>query len=126
MKRILVVDDDPSILASTKTALEHEGFDVLAMADGENILTQVAAYRPDLVLLDFNIGNYGNGRKIGDQIKKHFNTSQIRLLLFSAGISDESELNRRHFRHFDGFIAKPYDLDAMVNKIHQLTDQQKV
>ena len=49
---ILVVDDDPKIVALVKTYLERERFRVATAADGETALRAIAELRPRLVVLD--------------------------------------------------------------------------
>jgi DNA-binding response OmpR family regulator len=52
MGHILVVDDEPAIVVVVRERLEREGFDVRAVASGEEALAHVAADCPDLVVLD--------------------------------------------------------------------------
>src|SRR5262245_1380969 len=51
-KRVLAVDDDPSILELIQILLESEGHEVVARSSGVGIVEQVRSVRPDLVLLD--------------------------------------------------------------------------
>jgi DNA-binding response OmpR family regulator len=52
MSHILVVDDEPAIVAVVRGRLEQEGFSVRAVASGEEALAYVEADSPDLVVLD--------------------------------------------------------------------------
>jgi DNA-binding response OmpR family regulator len=52
MGHVLVVDDEPAIVAVVRGRLEQEGFDVRAVASGEEALARVEADLPDLVVLD--------------------------------------------------------------------------
>lgn len=52
MKKILIIEDDPTLLATLADNLEHEGFDVLKAKDGEEGLAAALQMNPDLVLLD--------------------------------------------------------------------------
>jgi two-component system alkaline phosphatase synthesis response regulator PhoP len=51
-KRILVVDDEPTLVATVKYNLEREGYGVDTAADGETALSRARERRPDLVILD--------------------------------------------------------------------------
>jgi DNA-binding response OmpR family regulator len=53
--RVLVVDDEPSILEFVELGLRYEGFDVELVSDGPAALTASAARRPDLIVLDLNL-----------------------------------------------------------------------
>src|SRR5438094_10549837 len=50
--RVLVVDDEPAIADLVGTALRDEGFDVATAGSGRDVLTMVASFRPDLIVLD--------------------------------------------------------------------------
>ncbi len=52
MKRILVVDDEPTILSAVATRLRAEAFDVETAVDGPSAVATAAATQPDLVVLD--------------------------------------------------------------------------
>ena len=51
-KRILIVDDEPNIVISLEWLMKSEGFETLAVGDGEGALAAVAQNAPDLVVLD--------------------------------------------------------------------------
>ena len=53
--RVLVVDDEPEIRRALRTGLGYHDFEVRAVATGEEGLAQVAAWRPDVVLLDLGL-----------------------------------------------------------------------
>ena len=50
--RILVVDDEPSIVDAVSPALRYEGYDVEEVASGRDALAAVTRREPDLVVLD--------------------------------------------------------------------------
>ncbi|MRR11047.1 response regulator, partial [bacterium] len=52
MKKILVVDDEPSIRKLLKVALGNRGFEVVEAEDGLVAMGMIAAENPDLVVLD--------------------------------------------------------------------------
>ena len=55
MQRILIVDDEPAIVAALRERLEREGFAVLVAASGEQALAMLAEAPPDLLLLDVGL-----------------------------------------------------------------------
>ena len=52
MKKILVVDDEPTLVATLKYNLEREGYQVFTAGDGESGLSAARDKRPDLIVLD--------------------------------------------------------------------------
>ena len=66
--RILVVDDDPALLAATVRILRSAGFDVLEATTGAECLEVARERRPDLVLLDVVLPDI-DGRQVCRQLK---------------------------------------------------------
>ncbi|HXG37102.1 MAG TPA: response regulator transcription factor [Dehalococcoidia bacterium] len=52
LRKVLVVDDEPTLVASLKYNLEREGFQVLAASDGETALSIARSETPDIIVLD--------------------------------------------------------------------------
>ncbi len=57
--RVLIVDDDPAIRRAISTILARDGFDVSTASDAGPALTQAAASRPDIVIVDLNMPTCG-------------------------------------------------------------------
>jgi DNA-binding response OmpR family regulator len=51
-KTVLVVDDEPTLVATLRYNLEREGYRVVAAADGEKAISMARSERPDLMILD--------------------------------------------------------------------------
>ena len=67
-RTVLIVDDDDAFRASARALLEGDGFDVIAeTADGEQAIQAVAAFRPDIVLLDIQLPG-PNGYLVAEQL----------------------------------------------------------
>ena len=79
MKRLLVIDDDPSIRLLYQEELLEEGYDVISSDGGRGVLDLMAEQRPDLVLLDLKLGN-GNGLDLLQDIRKNSWTTPVILL----------------------------------------------
>ena len=66
--RILVADDDPSILGTLVWVLKEQGYDVISARDGRTLIDQLEQRSPDLVLLDVmfpDADGYQNYRSSG-------------------------------------------------------------
>ena len=112
----MLVEDEISIMEATQMALEMHDFEVMPITDAKNIFDQVDSFKPDIILMDFNMGSL-NGRKICDQIKSNPTTAQIKVLLFTAAVTDDAEFKNPLFANFDGYVAKPYSIDDLINKV---------
>ena len=120
-KRILIGEDDPSILKMTKFRLEHEGYDVIGAADGDAVLEQAAGRLPiHLVLLDIKLPKR-NGYDVCRILKGQPATAGIPVIVFSAS---ESELQRLANRCIEAgatdWLRKPFRTQDLLAKIHRV------
>ena len=88
-KRILSVDDEPGILWTRQTILEHEGYVVFSAANGEQALQCFETERVDLVLLDYMMPGMSGG-DIAREIKRR--DARLPVIIVSASPVDDDEL----------------------------------
>ncbi len=111
-KKILIADDDASILEALSLFLEEVGYEVESVADASTIRNFPHGY-PDLLLLDIWMSGW-NGRDICLYLKSQEATKHIPVVLVSAN----SETKRiAHEAGADDFLAKPFDLDDLLAKV---------
>jgi CheY-like chemotaxis protein len=111
-KRILIAEDDPAILDVLQLILEEGGYAVESVAD-EAALSDFPNGHPDLLLLDIWMSGW-DGREICRSLKGREETKHLPILLCSAN-RDGEQIAREVGA--DGFIAKPFDLDALLATI---------
>ena len=76
--KILVVDDEPSILNVVTAYLRAEGYDFKAAADGNEALSLIKTYSPDLVILDIMLPGM-DGIEVLSQLRRESNAYVIML-----------------------------------------------
>lgn len=116
MKKILVVDDNESILEMLRELLEIKGFDVQLLSAGNTVQDVVEHEMPDIVLLDILLGKY-NGMDICRSIKENPNTSKVPILMMSAMERPLYLFGQKEIP--DDFIAKPFDIYHLMMKIER-------
>ncbi|MBE9584178.1 response regulator [Mucilaginibacter sp. JRF] len=116
MKRILVLDDNEDILEIVQETLSYEQFEVKSTAEGEEVLPLIQDFKPHLVILDYRVSGM-NGGEICKQIKAHPDYNDIPVIIFSAYINSNGELNAYGC---DAVINKPFDLGELVDKVNNL------
>jgi two-component system OmpR family response regulator len=111
--RLLVVEDDPTILELLSGSLRFAGFDVLTAASGQDALRAAAASRPDLILLDVMLPD-GDGfdvvraiRSGGPRVPVIFLTARTQVHERVAGLTLGG----------DDYITKPFSLDEVLARI---------
>lgn len=116
-KKILIIEDDPNILAILKIILTDEGFQTVIKSTGTT-LDEVNIIHPDLILMDIRIvGSPKSGAEICRELKADSETGQIPVVLLSAEydlamIASECKA--------DDFINKPFDIGTLVNRVNKL------
>jgi DNA-binding response OmpR family regulator len=114
--RILIAEDDTSILEAIRLILEDEGYEVATTANGKAI-QDLKEDLPDLLLLDIWLAGM-DGIRICQQLKSQELTKQLPVILCSAN-KDTEELTR--VCGADDFIAKPFELDDLLAKVAKHT-----
>src|SRR5438105_7499525 len=111
---ILVVDDDPTILATVSEVLDMEGFVVMTATNGAEALVAVDQTMPSLVLLDMRmpvLDGWGFMRAVRE-----------RGLTLTVVVMTAAADARRWAREIDaqGVLAKPFELDDLLGAVVRL------
>ncbi len=118
-KKILVVEDDESIVEFLKFGLEREGFCVDFARDGLFALRSVERIKPDLIILDMMLPG-----KSGYEIIKSLQAGEHRnipILVATGKFADESFKNMIKFEpNVREYIEKPVKLQILLSRIHSL------
>lgn len=116
-KKILLVDDEPDILAVTVTRLETSGYEVLIAKDGEEALELLNEVKPDLILLDLLLPKM-QGDELCKKLKSDIKFKHIPIILFTASIIRVPAKVREIGA--DDYITKPFESDNLLYKIKKL------
>lgn len=110
----MIADDDPGIVDSLSMMLEFEGYEVSSTLNGASLL-EMDSNLPDLLLLDIWMSGV-DGRDICKQLKQQPHTSRLPILMISAS----KDIQRSAIdAGADDFLAKPFEMDELLQKIHQ-------
>lgn len=113
MPKILVVDDDPDMVAICSLVLESEGYEVDAARNGSEALGKLADDSIDVVLLDVMMPVL-DGLTLCKMVKKDPRTKDLPVVLISA-----STALRERGRHCaDAVLEKPFDIDYLVDTVN--------
>jgi two-component system OmpR family response regulator len=112
--RILVVDDEPSIVDAVGTALRYEGFDVAEAANGRDALAAAARAEPDLIVLDWMLPDV-DGLEVGRRLRERGFKSAILYLTAKDAVEHKVEALRAGG---DDYVTKPFSLAELVARVH--------
>ena len=114
-KLIMVIDDDPDILASLKAVLEGEGFIVSTQMSAQEGIDSLTTITPDLILCDMMMERIDAGSKVAEEIKKSGTAVPVYLLSsIGAATASNVEIDRLGF---DGVFQKPVAPAHLVSTI---------
>ncbi|MEO5650197.1 MAG: response regulator [Ginsengibacter sp.] len=116
MSRLLIIDDDKDLLTIVKSFLQKRGFDVSVYSDWESASVSIRAHEPQIILLDVFLPGV-DGLEVCKRLKSSSYTRHIPIIIFS-GYPRVAETAIYEFGA-DDFIAKPFEVNDLVKKIHK-------
>jgi two-component system alkaline phosphatase synthesis response regulator PhoP len=129
-RKILIVDDDPDILAAIGAVLEARNYEVATARDGEEGLARLREEKPDLMILDLLMP-----RKDGFAVCKELKDprwskySDMPILMLT---SVREEVSRRRYEletglslDVDDYVEKPIDPFLLVERVENLLKKEK-
>ena len=110
--RVLIVEDDDPLARVISDSLRFEGYDVEVTGDGNEALSRVRSFQPDLVLLDIMLPNR-NGLDLCAVIRQG---GRVPVIILSAR-SQKADKIRGLKLGADDYLAKPFDLDELLARM---------
>ncbi len=114
--RILVVDDEQSIVDAVATALRYEGYDVEEATTGRQALSAATTFDPDLIVLDWMLPDV-EGIEVGRRLRdRGFKTA---ILFLTAKDATENKVEALRAGG-DDYVTKPFSLAEIVARIQAI------
>jgi len=115
VKKILVVDDEPTLVATLKYNLEREGYQVITASDGEAALSEARAGRPDLVVLDLMLP-----RLHGLQVCRILRREMTVPILMLTAKGEEVDKVVGLELGADDYVTKPFSMRELMARVRAL------
>ncbi len=115
VKTILVVDDEPTLVATLKYNLERESFRVLEAADGEAALEAARTGRPDLIVLDLMLPGL-SGLEVCRILRKETRVPIIMLTAKDAEVDKIVGLETGA----DDYVTKPFGMPELMARVRAM------
>ncbi|GIX04709.1 MAG: DNA-binding response regulator [Planctomycetaceae bacterium] len=116
--RILIIEDEPSLLEVLRYNLEKEGFEVYVAPDGQSGLTKAREVHPDLVILDLMLPVM-EGYEVCRQLRRDPDLYQIRILMLTARSEEADEIVGFNLGA-DDYVTKPFKMKPLMHRIKAL------
>jgi len=119
-KRVLVIDDDPSVLRFLSLALEENGYEPLCAEDGMEGLDKVKSEKPDLIILDVMMPKR-TGFVLFRQLRKDSEYKDIPVMMVTAVAESLREQDSKQ----EGTFDSPYDelRESLRKAIQKMRDE---
>ena len=122
--KILIVDDDASIVFMLKENLQGEGYQVLEGYDGQAALQLAQANRPDLIIMDMNMPGI-NGMQALERLRNQDQTRPIPILFLTGEAGTPENTGTKNGDRV-GHLKKPIELERLNSIVHDFLSKYPV
>ena len=121
-KKILIVDDEPSVVVALQFLMQQQGYDVIVAESGEEALDHIYKYKPDLVILDIMLPGI-DGYEVCEIVRLNPDYRKVKILFLTAR-RDEVEIAKGLALGADAYITKPFSNDKLVATINEVLESR--
>jgi two-component system alkaline phosphatase synthesis response regulator PhoP len=115
MTKIMLVEDDPTMISLLNTLLEIEGFEVVRVVDFYNVPQEIRQNQADLILMDVHLEEQ-DGVEVLTTVRADAEVGTVPIIM-SSGM----DLRDKCLRHgANDFLLKPYMPDELIEKIKKI------
>jgi len=116
---VLIVDDDPDVVALLETVLGQEGIDTTVAEDGLEGLVKRELTHPDLAIVDIMMPAVDGLRMLEQLLEEGGGQLPVRVIVLTGSI-DGAERARRLIGR-DNVFTKPFEPELLIARIRELT-----
>lgn len=110
MPKVMIAEDDATMVSLLKTLLKMEGFETVVLNIDADVPQAIRSERPDVLLLDVHLSRQ-SGLEILDSIRKSSDIQNVRVVMSSGANVKEECMNHGA----NGFLLKPYMPDDLIS-----------
>ena len=114
--RVLVVDDEPSIVDAISMTLRHQGYSVEAAETGKDALVMVTKWRPDVIVLDVMLPDV-DGFEVARRLSA--DNEPVPILFLSALDNTEDKVRGLTIGGYD-YVTKPFSLEELIARLRNI------
>ena len=109
MAKVLLAEDDRTMVSLLKTLLGMEGYEVVALDASADVPAAIQQEKPDFLFMDVHIGQQ-NGLEIVETVRKNPDFASLRIVM-TSGLNVKDECLKRGANHF---LLKPFMPDDLL------------
>ena len=118
-KKIMIVDDEESLIELVKALLEGENYEVITAMDGEECLEKLKTEKPDLILLDMMMPGM-SGREVCERVRADPKIKNLKIAFLT--VAKFSEMGKDVLKRMNvlDYITKPFDNKDLIRRVKKL------
>jgi DNA-binding response OmpR family regulator len=117
-KKVLIADDEPSIVTSLEFLMKKSGYEVEIARNGDEALALVASFRPDAILLDVMMPGK-NGFEVCQRIREKPEWRAVKIVMLTAK-GREAEITKGVSLGADLYLTKPFSTQELLAQVKRL------
>ena len=122
-KKILIVDDEPSIIVPLQFLMEQNGYETVVAFSGEEAMESIIADPPDLILLDIMLPII-DGFEVCQRVREKPDLDHVRIIMITA-MGSEANIAKGLALGADAYVTKPFSNTAVVEKVKELLEAEE-
>ena len=124
MKKILIIEDEPSFVKLLVDVLEKENFSVSSAMSAEEGIRKIKTSKPELLILDWNLPNM-SGLDMCKLLKADIETKSIPIIMLTVK-SDETDVVLGLEMGADDYITKPFRPKELVARVRKILRRDEI
>ena len=116
-KKVMIVDDDPSVLITVRAVLEDRGFEVYAVSSGEDCIEEMKTGFKGVILMDIMMPRMDGWETIEEIVKSGFSEGNV-IAIITAKDLPEVKMNVLN-KHVAEYIIKPFQPYELVSTVEK-------
>ncbi|MFA5140931.1 MAG: response regulator [Elusimicrobiota bacterium] len=121
--KVLAVDDEEDYRVILKDVLEGAGYDVRLASNGEDGLSILKGYRPDIILADWMMPRM-DGQTFVEAVRRNEAQKSVPVIMLTVRQTTDDELDALHFG-VDDYIVKPFSPEDLLARIRAVLRRAK-
>ncbi|MBU0544231.1 MAG: response regulator [Proteobacteria bacterium] len=117
-EKVLIADDEQSIVVPLEFLMEQKGYKVMAAYNGEEAIEKIISFNPDLILLDIMLPII-DGFEVCQMIRSNPNWKDIKIIFVSA-MGREVDIAKGLALGADAYITKPFANAEIIQKVREV------
>ncbi len=120
-KKVLIADDEENIVISIEFLIDQAGYEAEIARDGEEALSKIASFKPDLILLDVMMPKI-NGFEVCRRIREDRQFDSTKIIMLTAK-GREVEVAKGLALGANAYIIKPFSTKELMAEIKRILSQ---